>query len=282
MSLSKLKIGLEHEDIEKIKATVFILAVLNISLFLAATFFLVKGLFTLSYILSLGVIAYLLALFYEIERVERRLLEELEGKVKSFFEVLIRVVTGGVFTLMVFLLLLYFINLPLYNFSFYDRVLSLFAIPILVFPVIFWSRIVDFFKGKLGRGLVLVSLVFLLSLPTFAQNRTNETEEGGGLSEDLGKISKTISLIQKGLKAFNKIIEFLKEQRGNLQSMFGLSKGQSTVFLGLILLISIFIALKIIRTLIKWAIIILVIWLVLQVMGVVGKLPTEIIKSFVP
>lgn len=271
MDLSRFEISLEQKDVETIKATIFVLAVFNIFLFLSATFFLVKGLFTLSYILSLGVITYLLAIFYEVERVENKLLEKLEGKLKSFFKVLIRLVTGGVFVLMVFLLILYFLNLPFYRFSLYDHMLSLFAIPILIFPLIFWSRLVGFLKGRLGKGLLLAGLILLLIPIALGANETNQTKSG--LSEDLEDISETISTFQKVLDAINRGASFFKKQRDNVQEIFGLTKGQSNVFMVLLFLVAIFIALKIIRTLIKWAIIIIIVWLFLQFIGVVGSLP---------
>lgn len=274
MDLSRFKISLEQKDVEVIKATIFVLAIFNIFLFLSATFFLVKGLFTLSYILSLGVITYLLAIFYEVERVENKLLGRLEGKLKRFFEVMIRLVTGGVFVLMVFLLIIYFLNLPFYRFSLYDHMLSLFAIPILVFPLIFWSRLVGFLKGRLGKGLLLVGLIFLLIPIALGANKTNQTNQTeGGLSENLEDISETISTFQKVLGTINKGVSFFKKQRDNVQEIFGLTKGQSNVFMVLLLLVAAFIALKIIRTLIKWAIIIIIVWLFLQFIGVVGSLP---------
>lgn len=265
MDISKLKINLEHEDVEKIKATIFILAAFNVFLFLASTFFLVKGMFTLSYILSLGVIAYILAIFYEVERVEHKLLEKLEGKLKRVFKFLIRFITGSVFVVMVFLLIMYFLNLPFYDFSLYDHLLSFLAIPILIFPLIFWSKLMNFMKGRFGKGL-LVIVILLLLLPTVFGANSNETEES-----DLEKISEGISTIQKFMNIMERGTKFLKEQRNNFEEMFGFTKSQSTIFMALIALIAIFIALKIIRTLIKWAIIIIIVWLALQFLGVLSS-----------
>lgn len=270
--LEKFKIKLEHEDVEKIKATVFVLAFFNIFLFFAATFFLYKGLFTLSYILSLGTIAYLLALFYETERAETHLLKKLEAeKIKRLFRSLIRLITGGAFTLMVFLLIIFLISLPVYNFNLYDRLLALIAIPILLLPLMFWSNLINFFKDKIGKGLLSLVVLMLLIPGVLGANKTNKTEKTdlGETAKTLESVSNILTKIKDFMKMGKKGMGFIQTQKENIKEIFGFNSTQASIFLFLLFLIAIFIALKIIRTLIKWMIILIIIWLVVQFLGIV-------------
>ncbi len=137
------------------------------------------------------------------------------------------------------------------------------ALVLLVAPTFFWNRLFNAFGFLVTSKIFLVAVVFLVFGGAAAQNDT------------LGSISSTISNIQSGLDIISTISGYLQSllnYMGAIKEFFaglGLDSMQTNAVLIIGGLIFFYFVLKFLKTVVKWAIVFLIIWIGLQIVGII-------------
>lgn len=133
----------------------------------------------------------------------------------------------------------------------FPALLSLLAIYL---PVIFWEELLELFGKKLG-----ILLLLFLFLPGFSQNETNQSK--------IERIRGTLDLIQELLSVVERVLSAFSGLKESIRSVLGLSPEYATVVNIILILSIIYLFMKVLKWFVKWAIIIVVVWVILQLLG---------------
>jgi hypothetical protein len=134
------------------------------------------------------------------------------------------------------------------------------ALVLLVAPTFFWNRLYDAFGFLVTRRIFPVLMVFLVV---------------GGVSAQNDTISSTIGNIQSGLDILSTVSGYLQSllnYMGAIKDFFaglGLDSMQTNAVLIIGGLIFFYFVLKFLKTVVKWAIVFIIIWIGLQIAGVI-------------
>ncbi|RLG16765.1 hypothetical protein DRN62_03040 [Nanoarchaeota archaeon] len=190
---------------------------------------------TTSYVLKLGSILYATYALY--------FLKEISGEKSSRAILLLASVMA--------LVLISFLWKEEVEGGWFPALLSLFVIYL---PVIFWEELLELFGRKLG-----VLLLLFLFLPGFSQNETNQSK--------IEHIKGTLDLIQELLSVVEQVLSAFSGLKEAIRSVLGLSPEYATVVNIILILSIIYLFMKALKWFVKWAIIIVIMWVILQLLG---------------
>lgn len=194
------------------------------------------GLSTTSYVSGIGFLCYSMALFYEFTKYFKN------KYAKTLFKIVIAV--------QLFLLVLSLINLlAIPKHVSREIVPSLGVIILLVLPLMFWDELHEgVMKNK--KASILLILPLLLAPTVLAANNT--------LTDSLDTLGSVLGVVKEVSGAEN--IDFFEMQKKFLTSMLDMSDSSGIILLAMFLAI-LYLVMKFITTIIKWIIIIVVLWI---------------------
>ncbi|MBR9677903.1 MAG: hypothetical protein GOU97_01220 [Nanoarchaeota archaeon] len=245
-----LHVRVHYSDRENLKRSVQVLAFVCAGL-LALTWILPSfGLNTASYLSGIGLLGYSMILFYEFSKFSKN------NYVKTFFK--------SIIAILLFLLLMTLLTFGLIekNFSGQEIFGIALTLTLILFPVLAWDWLHSGIKKvKTKKGMILLILPFLLIQQVMGVDLTS-----------LNNVESITNLV----KSFSGVAGdtgFFGLQKQFLTSMLDLSD-TSGIILAVIFLVIIYLVMKFIATIIKWVIIITVLWVALTLLG--AGMPVDI------
>jgi len=130
----------------------------------------------------------------------------------------------------------------------------LLSLLIIYLPVVFWEELLKLFGKKFG-----VLLLLFLFLPGFSQNETNQSK--------IEEIKGTLDLVQELLSVVEQVLSAFSGLREAIRNVLGLPPEYATVVNIILILSIIYLFTKVLKWFVKWAIIIIIVWVILQLLG---------------
>ncbi len=252
--VDRISFPTEYNDITELRISIALLFITCIVYFTVSSLALTINWFLFSKTLLTGTIAYEFILLYLLDKYAKELIN---NKVKGkHVKRTLNVTSSGVFALLItltFLALIYTMTLPtpVMENKFLSLLLSLILI---VLPTIFWDELVHYFKKKGFKRLGLTGLLLLLIItPGFSVNQS------------LNQTISSLSTIEKALTYISTMRGVASNFESSLQD-FGLTEQQSRMVMLIGILISVFLLLKFLSVIVKWVIIILIVWIIIQML----------------
>ncbi len=128
-------------------------------------------------------------------------------------------------------------------------------------PTFFWDELVHHFKKKVLKKFKIVgalAILLLLASSASAQNATNASL--------INSLQGTISTVENGVNMFNQVKNFISNFQTNLGDALNLTPQQTQVVTIVGMLIGVFLLLKFLSVIVKWVIIILIVWIIIQLL----------------
>jgi len=248
----------EYKDEKELKSSIILLFLTCLTFFLLSSLMIILNFFLLSKVLLLGTIAYEFILFYMLDNYTKKYIEKRVSGNKT--RRTLHVTSTGIFGL---LIILTFVTLvytmitptPLVENKFVSLTIALLLI---VAPTFFWHELVSGFKKKYLNKLKFLGLiVILLSMASVAcaQNETNGT---------LDTLSSGLNALQQGMNYFNQIQSSIGAVQDFFETNLHLTTQQTQIIIIIGVLILAFLLLKFLSVIVKWVIIILIAWIIIQ------------------
>ena len=197
-----------------------------------------------SYMFGLGAIIYQIYSLYIIK-------EAFKSKKMTPFKYIV------VFAVVLFILTIFVLLSKFNKESIHGDLLQIFlSFLAIASPLLFWEKLL----GKIKKKIILVFLLAVLINGTKAQNET--------ISDKLDTIERGIGFFRSILNFFSEVTSFFGRISGWIQNTLGFSNSVSLVFNIILILFAVYLVTKTMKFMIKWAMIILLIWILLQVTGI--------------
>lgn len=135
------------------------------------------------------------------------------------------------------------------------------ALIVILIPVFLWKNSFKSLK-KFNKKWLILPIILLFAIPMVVA-------ENDSIMDTIQTVKKGASLIEKTYEGVIKIGTFFSGLNFKLASLLNLSEGTSSVVTIIIILAIIFVLLQFIKFITKWAIVLLIVWIVLQLLGVV-------------
>jgi len=250
----------EYRSIHELKTSMILLFFTCLIFFIISSGAIIINLFLFSKTLLLGTIAYEFILFYLLKEQTREYIKKkIKGKAKRTLDISTSLIFGALI-LVTFATLMFTMLTPSPLTE--NKFISLTtALILIVAPTFFWHELVMYFKKKAFKGIKLLGfgLVFLLAVnAASAQNNTT-----GGL---LSTISQTADTVQQGLSFITDITNFFNNIQTIVGSTLNLNPQQTQIALLIGVLIGAFLLLKFLSVIVKWVIVILIAWIIIQML----------------
>jgi|GEM_PF-2611049 len=268
--IDRLSFPTEYHSFNELKSSLIVLFIVCLSLFILSSILISFDLFLLSKIILMGTMAYEFLLLYLLRDYTRQFIKKIKGKgTKRSLSTITSIIFGLIILLTVFSLI-YTMASP--NPATENKVVSLIiGLVIILLPTFFWHELVKGFEKKylkhikflLLTGLILSALpVAVMAQPV---NTTNQTTNQTGLGNWWTSLTSGFTALQQVSTFFTQVQSFFSTIQSSLSSWFGLEPFQSQVIVIILILIAAFVILKFLSTVVKWVVIILVVWIIIQV-----------------
>lgn len=255
----------EYHSEADLKSSLVLLFFTCLFFFVLSSFLIVADMLLFSKTLLLGTIAYELILFYLLDKYTEDYIEKrVKGKAKKALAVTTKIVFGVLLftTFAVFVFTMTTPNPPTEN-KFVSLLVSLL---IIVAPTFFWHELIDWFKKKgysklkfLGLGVFFSLLVFNVTFAADNVTVVNTTDSGL-----LGSLGTALGTFQRGVNFFNQVSGYIDGIRSFIQDNLHLTEQQTQIAMLVGVLVSAYFILKFLSVIIKWVIVILIAWIVIQ------------------
>jgi len=249
----------EYRDRKELKTSMILLFFTCLIFFIISSSAIIMNLFLFSKTLLLGTIAYEFILFYLLkEQTKEYIKEKIKGKAKRTLDISTSIIFG-ILILVTFATLLYTMLTP--NPLTENKFISLSAALILIVgPTFFWHELVMFFKKKGFKGIKWLGFGLMFLIVVSAASAQNNTTNGGLLST----IGQTADTVQQGLNFISDITNFFTNIQTTIGNTLNLTPQQTQVVLLIGVLIGAFLLLRFLGVIVKWVIVILIAWIVIQ------------------
>lgn len=254
----------EYRSQAELKTSIILLFLTCVLFFLLSSAMIIHNLFIFSKTLLLGTLAYEFILFYLLSKYTKKYIKkEVKGRVKQTLD-LSSTIIFSLLMLLTFATLAYSMITPTPVTE--NKFLSLgIALFLIILPTFYWHELVLWFKKNLLKKFKFLGvglLVFLVLGNGFAANETiNETAQQGDVFTTLGQ-----GVTMMG-QAFN-FINQLKENYNNFQSFMqeslNLTPQHTQIITIVLVLVGAFLLFKFLSVVVKWVVIILVAWIIIQ------------------
>jgi len=255
----------EYRTLDELKSSIVLLFITCLVFFILSSLMIVLNLFLFSKVILLGTIAYEFILFYLLNQHTRKFIEKkIKGKPKKPLGMTSSIIFGILMTL-TFITLLYTMLTPTPLTE--NKFISLSAaLAIIVLPTFFWHELVMWFKKKGLKKIKLLGLMLMLSLVfsngALAVNETmNESSQDQGFFEQIGE---GMNAINKGMTFISQVSDFINNIQTNFQNYLGLTPQQTQIVMVILILITAFLFIKFLGVIVKWLIVILIAWIIIQ------------------
>lgn len=263
----------EYNTKEELKSSIVLLFLTCLLFFILSSAMIIFDLFMFSKTLLLGTIAYELILFYMLDEYVKKFIQaeiKREGARKT-----LKTTSSVIFSALMLLTLLTLVYTMVTPTPVVENKFISLTIPLIliVLPTFFWHELVMFFKKKFLGKIKLLGLFFLILavMPSLVQAQEvivtnqsgNQTVQQGG-TDIFSKFSSGVSFIEKGVDFFNKIKTFITDAQSKIQAYLNLTPEQIQIITIVAILIGVFLLLKFLSVIVKWIIVILIIWIIAQ------------------
>ncbi|GEM_PF-4730952 len=144
-----------------------------------------------------------------------------------------------------------------------NKLAALAALTLIVLPLLLWEKLMSMFK-RMNKRILFFLLIPMLVMPLVLAS-DNQTSS---LTQTLEVLSQTVDTIGKIIKFIADVKNFFNGIVGWLTGL-GLSTGNATLIILIIILFFVWVALKYVRIILKWIMVGLIIWIILSILGVV-------------
>jgi len=255
----------EYHSEADLKSSMVLLFFTCLFFFVLSSFLIVADMLLFSKTLLLGTIAYELILFYLLDKYTEGYIEKrIKGKAKKALAFTTKLIFG-VLLFTTFAVFVFTMTTP--NPSTENKFVSLFiSLLIIVAPTFFWHELIDWFKKKgysklkfLGLGIFFSLLVFNVTFAADNVTVANTTDSG-----ILGSLGTALGTFQKGVNFFSQVSGYIDNIRSVIQNNLNLTEQQTQIAMLVGVLISAYFILKFLSVIVKWVIVILIAWIVIQ------------------
>ncbi|HLE06022.1 MAG TPA: hypothetical protein VI790_01605 [Candidatus Nanoarchaeia archaeon] len=255
----------EYHSEADLKSSLVLLFFTCLFFFVLSSCLIVANLFLFSKTLLLGTIAYELILFYLLDKYTENYIEKkIKGKAKKALALSAKLIFG-VLLLTTFVALVFTMTTP--NPATENKFVSLLiSLLIIVAPTFFWHELIEWFKKKgysklkfLGLGIFFSLLVFNVSFAADNVTVANVTDTG-----IFGSLGTALSTFQKGVNFFTQVTGYIDNIKSVIQANLNLTEQQTQIVMLIAILVSAYFVLKFLSVIVKWVIVILIAWIVIQ------------------
>lgn len=256
--IDRLSFPTEYNTLNELKTSIILL-------FITCTVFFVISIITITFDLLLfsrtlltGTLGYELILLYLLNDYTKKSIKKVIKEKKTRMRVgLLTQIIFSLITVITFFSLIYTMTRPAFIYE--NKLISL-GLPLILImlPTFFWHEMVKGFDKKLLKKLrLLIPLIIISCLMTNTAIGALDLNQTSLLTNNTG-------IIGQGLNFFTQVKDFFTSIQSFLNTNFGLNE-QQTQIVTIILLLSIaFFVLKFLGFIVKWVIVILVAWIVIQ------------------
>ncbi len=258
--IDRISFPTEFNNKKELRASIVLLFFTCLAFFVISSIMINFNLYIFSKTLLTGTLAYEFILFYLLDRyIDDFIKKEIKTKVQKPLYITSKFIFG---TLIVatFLTLIYTMTLPTPETEnkFISLITSLFLI---VLPTFFWDELVRWYNKRKKKFFFFLIALFFLS-NGFCQENTSLNLT----SINLQNITQQITYIEKGVSTVQTIINYMKSLQTFMQTSFNLTPQQSQITTLILILIGAFLLLKFLSVIVKWVIVILIVWIILQLL----------------
>ncbi len=253
----------EYQSKEELKASIILLFITCTTFFILSSATIIMQLFIFSKTLLLGTITYEFTLFYLLHEYTKSFIEKKikTKKTKKTLSITSTIIYSTLITL-TFMTLIYTMLTPTPVNE--NKFISLTtALLIIIAPTFFWHELVTEFKKKTLKRFKLISIILIIMISinmTSADNITvNETSKG-----TLNTITESINTINKGINYITQLKTQITSIQSTLTETLNLTTQQTQIITIIGILITAFMLLKFLTIIVKWSIIILIAWIIIQ------------------
>ncbi|MFA5406847.1 MAG: hypothetical protein WC307_05840 [Candidatus Nanoarchaeia archaeon] len=246
----------EYRNEKELKTSIILLFLTCLIFFILSSLMIIFNLFLLSKVLLLGTIAYEFILFFLLDSYTKGYIKK-QIKGNNIKRTLSVTSTGvfGLLIIMTFITLIYSMITP--NPTTENKFISLtISLLLIMMPTFFWHELVMGFKKKYLKKLKFLGLgIMILSLPLMgvasAENETNSLMGG-------------LNTVQQGLDFINQLKNGFSSVQEFFQNNLNLTEQQTQIVIIIAVLILAFLLLKFLSVIVKWVIVILIAWIIIQ------------------
>lgn len=265
--LDRISFPTEYNTKEELKSSIVLLFFTCIIFFILSSLVIIFNLFLFSKTLLLGTIAYELILFYLLNEYTKKFIQKeiTREKAKKTLNVASTIIFTALMLLTLFTLA-YTMMMPVAanENKFISLTIPLFLI---VLPTFFWHELVILFKKKILSNIKIIGILILflaLTPITLAQEPINESLNITGGTDIFGKILTGVSMLEKGSEFFSKIQDLFIKAQTWIQTYIKLSPEQTQLLTIAVALVGLYFLLKFLSVIVKWVIVIIIAWVVIQ------------------
>ncbi|MBD3312270.1 hypothetical protein GF352_02320 [archaeon] len=251
----------EYRTQAELKTSIILLFLTCVGFFILSSAMIIHNLFLFSKTLLLGTMAYEFILFYLLDKYTKKFIrKEVKGKVKKTLDVSSTIIFG-------FLILITFATLvytmitptPVTENKFLSLGIALFLI---IMPTFYWHELVVWFKKNLLKKFKFLGIGLLLFLVLGRGLAANET---------VNQSSDMFTTLGQGVTMMGQAFNFVNQLRDNynsfqtfLQESLNLTPQHTQIITLVGVLIGAFLLFKFLSVIVKWVVIILVVWIIIQ------------------
>jgi hypothetical protein len=255
----------EYRSRDELKTSIVLLFFTCLIFFILSSIMITLELFLFSKTLLLGTISYELILFFLLNDYTKKFIKkEIKGKPKKTLNITTSLIFGSLM-LLTFLTLVYSMITPTPVTE--NKFVSLTAaLLIIIAPNFFWHELVMYFKKralKMIKFLGVGALLFLV-ISNGAVATTNVTNNQTSPFDFLNNITQGISWLEKIGTFFTQAKDVFSNIQTIIQDNLHLTAQQTQAAMLIGVLIIAFMFLKFLSVIVKWVIVILIVWIIIQ------------------
>lgn len=252
--IQRLALPVEYEKKKEVLNAAILAFIISIILFIASA---IIGFFDMgraAYAVFVGGLCYELYFLLMVFNLTENKIKDIKNKkFKSAADLVGKLFYGLIFlTIIAFLL----INKPTGD----NRLSLVLALIIIVIPVLAWNKLFKGFQKMSKKWFIFPLLLLILLAPVYASFED--------IQEGINVLAKTVEFLSKIYAGVLKIYHFFTGLSANISSILNISSTISSIITIIIVLVAIYVLLKLLRIIIKWAILALIIWVILQILGI--------------
>jgi hypothetical protein len=255
--LKRLTLPVEYRKKSEMLNGAILAFLVSIFMFIIAIGFYTYGFFRAAHVLFVGGLIYEVLFIYYLFHLTKRSISKIRrANFQRMASILGKLVFGLVF-LTLFILIL--ISQPVEKEV--NKLSLVLALVAVLIPVFFWKKSFKSLRKFNKKWLILPILLLFVTPIVVAENDS--------IMDTIQTVKKGASLVEKTYDSVIKIGTFFASINFKLASLLNISEGTSSVVTIVVILAIIFVLLQFIKFITKWAIVLLVVWIVLQLLGVV-------------
>lgn len=262
--VDRISFPTEYRTQAELKTSIILLFLTCVVFFILSSAMIIHNLFIFSKTLLLGTMAYEFILFYLLDKYTKKFIrKEVKGKVKKTLDVSSTIIFG-------FLMLITFATLvytmvtptPVTENKFLSLGIALFLI---IMPTFYWHELVMWFKKNLLKKFKFLGiglLLFLVLGSGLAANETvNETAQQGDVFTTLGQ---GVTMMGQAFNFINQLRDNYNSFQAFMQESLNLTPQHTQIITIVLVLVGAFLLFKFLSVIVKWVVIILVVWIIIQ------------------